>query len=295
MNIPRRQFLKTGALVGGALALPSLAAEKFRAEEPQTVELCIATICCDGMGDENFKYAFDAIPQLGLKNVEFNLWFPRNHTPAAIRSIQERCTARGLRPVCLQSLAFGGGTKDALVKDITHKLWLMDACRELGCRRIKCTGYKRDTEGGLDAVIRILKELEPAAREKNVLLLVENHAGSTLETIADYDRVFSAVDSTHVALCLDPAHFAAASVKPEDVIARFPKKVWHFDLKDLARWGAKGWARYGQGVLDLEGMAKSLLASGYRGYFCLELSLQDRATMMADVKKGVAMFGGLAR
>ena len=289
MKMDRRHFL---ALTGTSLAasmMPLGAARRGPKNVPASdaVELAIATICCDGMGDEDFKYAFEAIPQIGLKNVEFNVWYPRNLTSAGVRSIQKRCAARGLKPVCLQSLAFGGANKDAVVKDIREKLWLMECCRTLGCRRIKCGGYKRGAEGGIDAVIAVLKELAPAAEERGILLCVENHAGSNLENAADFDRVFSAIDSPNVGLCLDPAHFTKAGVDSFAIATRFKDRLLHLDLKDF-RGG--DWARYGEGVVDLPKLVRQAVADGYRGYLVIELSLRDRATMLADLKKGVAMF-----
>ena len=289
----RRHFL---ALAGAGLAsnaLPLVAATRISPKNvppSKSVELCIATICCDGMGDEDFKHAFETIPQLGLKNVEFNVWFPRNLTPAGIAGIRERCALRGLQPVCLQGLNFGGGTKDAVVKDIHDKLWMMEAARTLGCRRLKCSAYKRDTEGGLKGVIEVVKQLAPAAEERGMLLMLENHAGANLERIEDFQEVFAQVDSPNVGMCLDPAHFLAANVRPEDVLAKLGSKVMHFDLKDLVKAGEKDWARYGEGVLDLPALVKTLLAGGYSGYLCLELSLRDRATMRADLRKGIEMF-----
>ena len=287
--INRRHFLTLTGFGLAASALPTWAARLMPKNVPASdkVELAIATICCDGMGDEDFKYAFDTIPQLGLKNVEFNVWYPRNLTPAGVRGIQERCAARGLKPVCLQSLSFGGGTKDAIVKDIREKLWLMECGRTLGCRRIKCSGYKRGAEGGLDAIITVLKELAPAAEERGLLLCVENHDGSNLENAADFDRVFSAIASPNVGLCLDPGHFAKAGVDPFAIATRFKDRLLHLDLKDFKDGE---WARYGEGVIDLPRLVTQVIKDGYRGYLVIELSLRDRATMLGDLKKGVGMF-----
>jgi sugar phosphate isomerase/epimerase len=289
MKLNRRHFLELTGAGLAASTLPTWAERPAPKNVPASdaVELAIATICCDGMGDEDFKYAFETIPQLGLKNVEFNVWYPRNLTPDGLRGIQDRCAARGLKPVCLQSLAFGGANKDAIVKDIREKLWLMECCRTLGCRRIKCGSYKKGDAGGLDSVITVLKELAPAAEERGILLCVENHAGALLENAEAFDRVFGAIDSPNVGLCLDPAHFTKAGVDPFAIATRFKDRLLHLDLKDF-RDGE--WARYGEGVVDLPKLIAQALADGYRGYLVIELSLRDRATMLADLKKGVEMF-----
>ena len=85
-----RKFLKNASLgITGLAALPaaSFGKDNKQAAKAQTVALAIATITCDGFGDENFEKAFAIIPQLPFKNVEFNCWYARNLTPSGIRSI----------------------------------------------------------------------------------------------------------------------------------------------------------------------------------------------------------------
>ena len=86
------------------------------------VELAIATICLDGFGDEFFEPAFRMIPEVGIKNVEFNVWYPRTVTPSGIWSIQQRCYEHGLNPVSLQGSSFSGN----VLKDVDLH-WVGDA------------------------------------------------------------------------------------------------------------------------------------------------------------------------
>ncbi|MEX2564681.1 MAG: twin-arginine translocation signal domain-containing protein, partial [Cyclobacteriaceae bacterium] len=83
-NYKRRQFLKkTGLGIAGLAALPTASSGnslRLKAKS-QTVALAIATITCDGFGDQNFEKAFEIIPQLPFKNVEFNCWYPRKNPP----------------------------------------------------------------------------------------------------------------------------------------------------------------------------------------------------------------------
>ena len=235
-------------------------------ENKKKIELAIATICLDGFGDQNFEPAFDLIPKIGVKNVEFNVWYPRTVTPAGIESIRDRCYQHGLRPISLQGTAFGGN----VLKDVTHKLWLMEQAKNLGCHRVKFTGAKRDTDGGLEGVIEALKALAPAAAEMDVLIAVENHANNNIENIEDYDRILQAVDSSHVGICLDIGHFDGAGVSNFDVIDRFPGKVLHVDLKDVAEFGVYKTVPYGEGITDGEGIVQRLIERGYSGYLVIE-------------------------
>lgn len=288
----RRDFIKTaglgvtGLVVPAAVASPALFSE---APEKKQVELAIATITCDGFGDMNFEPAFSMIPRLPFKNVEFNCWYARNLTPTGIRGIQERCKKHKLNPVCVQGSSFGAGGN--IIKDVAHKLWNMEAARQLGCRRVKFTGAGRGKEGGLEAIIEVLKEIAPAAEEMNMLILVENHANNNLENIEDYDRIFNAIASRHVGMCMDNAHFDGANVDLMEVVERFHSRILHIDLKETERKGIHKVVRFGDGVTNNAAVIEKMLAYGYRGYLLVEMAPPlDQSTLEADLTNAYELF-----
>ncbi|WP_229366173.1 sugar phosphate isomerase/epimerase family protein [Fibrisoma montanum] len=287
----RRDFLKTTGLTMAGLGLLPIADSQVAQAlgKPRQVELAIATITCDGFGDENFEKAFAVIPRLPFKNVEFNCWYGRNLTPNGIRSIKERCRQHNLTPICVQGSSFGASGN--VIKDVTHKLWNMEAARQLGCKRVKFTGARRGTEGGLDAIISVLKELAPAAEDMDMLVLLENHANNNLETIEDYDRIFSAVDSPKIGMCMDNAHFDGANVDLMAVVDRFHSKILHIDLKDTERKGIHKVVRYGEGVTDNAGVVEKMLGHGYKGYLLIEMAPpQNQQTLEQDLQKAYDLF-----
>ena len=285
----RRGFLHGTAAGLAGLAATAAAAPRLAAavDKERGVEIAIATIALDGFGDEYFQHAFRIVPQLGVKNVEFNVWYPRTVTLAGIEHIREGCYRAGLKPICLQGSAFGGN----VLKDVTHKLWLMEQAKRLGARRVKFTGARRGTEGGLQAVIDTLAELAPAAEQMDVLVLVENHANNNIETIEDYERIFDAVPSRHVGMCLDMAHFDGANVDNFAVIDRFHERVLHIDMKDTEARGMHKVVNYGSGVTDVHGIVKRMLAHGYTGYLVIEQAPPlNRDTLVADLTRAHQMF-----
>lgn len=288
----RRDFLKTTGVGLTGLTLPAFAADTVAPDnlpKKKQVELAIATITCDGFGDRNFERAFAVIPKLPFRNVEFNCWYARNLTPQGIEGIKERCEHHRLTPICIQGSSFGAAGN--IIKDVTHKLWNMEAARRLGCRRVKFTGAGRGKEGGLEAVIEILKELAPAAEEMNMLILVENHANNNLENIDDYDRIFSAIPSPNVGMCMDNAHFDGANVDLLEVVERFHSRILHIDLKETERKGIHKVVRFGEGVTDNAGVIEKMLGYGYRGYLLVEMAPPiDEATLEADLTKAYELF-----
>ena len=264
----RRSFVKSSSalLAGVGLGFKTATASQAAIDEKKGVELAVATICLDGFGDKNFESAFKLIPKTGIKNVEFNVWYPRTVTPSGIASIRDRCYQNGLKPICLQGTSFG----DDVLKDVTHKLWLMEQAKALGCRRVKFTGAGRGKAGGLETVIEVLKELAPAAEAMDVLITVENHADNNIENIEDYDKIFQAVDSPYVGMCLDMGHFDGAGVNNFEVIKRFHERIIHIDLKDTIEFGTYKTVPYGEGITDGEGIVKALIDKGYSGYLVIE-------------------------
>lgn len=297
--VSRRSFLKYGSLaaVAGATgrAMPAGNAEaetsgrrKRRDSEKPFRELAVATICTDGFENRHHEPAFRLIPQIGVKNVEFNVWFPDTITPNYFRGLKERSARAGLTPVCVQSSAFGGEGGAGVMKDVGHKLALLYGARELGCRRIKCTGAGRGTQGGLKSVIEVCRELVPAAEALDVLVLLENHAKNVLENLADYEEVFAAIDSPHLGMCCDVAHFWGAGIDPLQVIEKFHSRILHVDLKDnRTKGGGHDVVPYGEGITDFKAIGDALVATNYSGYLLLEMAWQQpREPIVANLQRG---------
>ena len=167
----------------------------------------------------------------------------------------------------------------------------MQAAQMLGCNRVKFTGASRGSKGGLPAVIGCLKELAPVAEEMGMLICVENHANNNLENIADYDEVFSAIDSPNVGLCLDTGHFDGAAVRIPEVIEKFNSRVVHVDLKDCKSFGTYKTVRFGEGITDLHGMIQQLIGHDYTGYLVIEQAPPIvPESLEEDLRAGYEMF-----
>lgn len=287
----RRTFLAAASAAVGSLVWGREGVANRRAPinvpvDPR-VELAIATICCDGFGDENFDPSFKMIPKLGFKNVEFNCWYPGTLTLAGLESIKQRCAEHDLTPICVQGNAFTDGKST----DVAHKLWCMQAANILGCRRVKFTGSKRGSHGGLSAVITALRELAPAAEQMGIIIGVENHANNNVENIDDLDQIFGAIGSPNVGLCLDTGHFVGAAVDLDEVVRRFADRTVHVDLKDCQTRGRYKTVNFGDGVADVHGTVAALLEHGYTGYLVVEQAPPvNELTLARDLRRAYDMF-----
>ena len=295
-KLSRRNFVNSVVAAGVAGALSQ--AEMFASAPPKNVDrldgvqLAIATICVDGFGMHRHEPAFRVIPELGFTNVEFNLWYPDLITPRYIESIQSRCYQTGLTPVSIQASSFGGQGNAGVAKDLAHKLVLLDACKELGATILKCTGARRGMNGDLESIIEVLKHLAPAAEDKGIIVVLENHANNVLERVEDYEEIFSAIDSPNVGMCLDTGHFEGVSIDLGEVIETFHDRILHVNLKDCRERG-KGHdtVPFGTGVTDFEAFLSHLMRKDYQGYLVVEQAWPEpRGDWVNDLKAAYKMF-----
>jgi sugar phosphate isomerase/epimerase len=226
-----------------------------------------ASLCCDGFDDTDFVHSFEILPEIGFEFIEFNCWHPRNLTPESVRSMKERCGASGLKATGVYGSGFGG----SLVKDVAHKILMMDAAHKLGCQRIVAAGGPR-SQGGTDDVIAVLREISAVAEELGISICLENHANSNMENADDYQRILDAIPSPALGVCLDTGHLDAAGVDIMAFIERFHSRTNHIHLKDNLAPGVKKFTRFGEGSTDNQQIVERYIELGYSGFLVVELS-----------------------
>jgi len=240
--------------------------------------------------DNHFDRTFEVAPQIGFRYVEFNCWFASDLTPQGIRRARRRCEETGLTPAALYGGSFGASGPLDLGKDVGHKLRMIEAAVELGCRRIVATGAARGQGGGLDEIVAVLEQITPVAEAHDVLICLENHAQNNLETIADYQRVFAAIPSPNVGLCVDTGHFTGSNIKLDDVITSLGHKVNHIHVKEAAAPGVPKFVPFGHGVTDNNRLIEQMIAYGYQGFISIELAIENKSDLVNDLKKPYSMF-----
>ena len=233
------------------------------------IRLACSTLSAEGFGETNFDKTFDVLPGIGYRYVEFNCWHPSALSPKMLRSLKRRCKESGLIPA---SIHLNGGIGGELIKDFSHKIWAMESARFLGAERIVTSGLSRNRDEGLKEAIASLKALAPAAEDMNMLICLENHKDNTLEFIEDYRRVFDAIDSRNVGLCIDTGHFDASGVDMDALIDEFFPRLNHIHLKENRGKGEKVFVRFGEGTTDNHHVLRKVISLGYSGYLSVELS-----------------------
>ncbi|HEY5585046.1 MAG TPA: sugar phosphate isomerase/epimerase family protein [Ruminiclostridium sp.] len=254
------------------------------------IGLACSTVSCDGFDDNKFFRSFQVMPKVGYKFIEFNCWHPGDLTPSNIRRLKQTSAEVGITPISVYGCGFSGKDIGDRTRDTAHKIRMIEAACELGCRRVVATAFHRGQLGGLDAVIATLKDIIPFAEEKGVLICLENHANNNLETLEDYDKVFNSVPSPNLGLCVDTGHFEAANIKLSDVVKHFPNKINHIHVKETIKFGVEEFVRFGEGVTDNNAFIESILDIGYSGYISVELAISDKSNLIGDLKVPFNLF-----
>jgi inosose dehydratase len=149
-------------------------------------------------------------------------------------------------------------------------------------------------EAGWQTLLTNLDRIADHAASRGVEASLHPHMGTMIESGAETLRV---VAGSHIGLCVDTGHLAAAGADPVAIVAADPGRVRHVHLKDVDSAlaaqvvaGSRTFAEavrdgmfvpLGAGDVDVAGIVSSLEAAGYQGWYVLE---QD--VMLADEPEG---------
>lgn len=238
------------------------------------VRLACASLSCDGFTDNDFMRTFELLPEIGYHYAEFDLWHPGNLSKSKIIDLRKRCADSGLTPMAVYSSSFGTDKQHELVKDVTHKLRMIEAALELGCTRIVMTGAGGRPAGGLAAVIKVLEHIAPEAEAQGVDVCLENHHGHSIDTVEDYEAIFTAIASPRVGMCVDTGHFQRSGIDLDGLVDKFGGRINHIHLKDFLPGGKT----------DNHGFMARMLETNYRGYMTIEHVTDNWDNVAEDLK-----------
>jgi len=124
------------------------------------------------------------------------------------------------------------------------------------------------------------------ARERGLRSAFHHHAGSSIETPRELDRLLTLTDPHLVGICLDTGHYFYGGGDPVECVRVHGKRVWHLHLKDiqpevlaevrrskipyLDAVGRGVFCELGQGAVDLVGVIHELERAGFDGWGVFE-------------------------
>lgn len=108
--------------------------------------------------------------------------------------------------------------------------------------------------------------------EQGLTAALEPEPGMAVGTVAEFDELTSAMDSSAPALCLDVGHlYVTGEAEPDAVIAARADRLVQVHLEDMVR-GVHEHLPPGEGDVDFTLVRSALEAQGYAGPVCFELS-----------------------
>jgi inosose dehydratase len=138
-------------------------------------------------------------------------------------------------------------------------------------------------ETGWQTLLANLDRIADHAASRGVEASLHPHMGTMVETGPETRRV---IEGSHIGLCVDTGHLAAAGSDPGAIVAAAPDRVRHVHLKDvdgaLAGRVVDGTLTFtdavrdglfvplGTGTVDVSGIVETLEGAGYQGWYVLE-------------------------
>jgi inosose dehydratase len=133
------------------------------------------------------------------------------------------------------------------------------------------------------------------SRERGLDAVLHYHAGSYIETDDEIHRVFDALDTDLVGMCLDTGHARFGGADPLQLLADYGDCVRLVHIKDcdldvlqqvcrsggglMEAWDRGVFCELGLGTAGLDGFLEALKARGYEGWMTVE---QDRFLKSSD-------------
>ncbi|HJN15263.1 MAG TPA: sugar phosphate isomerase/epimerase family protein [Armatimonadota bacterium] len=138
---------------------------------------------------------------------------------------------------------------------------------ELGVRAalVKPTDLDRDAP----AVKALLDEIDGLP----VIPVLQNHAGSAIETLEDYDRILSTVDDARLKCTLEVGQFHSVGIDWREACEALDRRFELVHIKDQV---GRQSVPFGTGEIDLPGLLARLAEDGYPGDVVVEMEVQDR-------------------
>jgi sugar phosphate isomerase/epimerase len=197
-------------------------------------------------------------------------------------------------------------------RQIEQQIGWIEMCAELGGSYCRVLSGQRRPEVGRDEGLRYAAEsimaCTPAAAERGVTLIIENHYKDNYweypefaQSMADFCDLVAMIDSPHFGVNYDPSNALLAGDDPIELLRRVKNRVvtMHASdrylaegtLEDLRREeGAVGYAKrlrhgvIGKGMIDYDAVFSELSGVGFDGW----ISIEDGVDGMPQLHESVA-------
>ena len=270
--ITRRQFVRRFA---GAIAAPAILGAKAKAGR---LPIAFSTLGCPAW---DWKTILDQASRNGFAALEMRGLLDQVDLPKSPQFIGAK-RAESLRDLDALGIRISdlGASARLGEPDPTKRAAQFDEARRyIELAHALRVPYVRIFGGQLqkgqtmeDAIARVIdgfRQLHESAKAAGVTLLIESH--DELVTSAPLKAILQGAKVSTAALLWDAHHTAVAGETPADTFKQLGAFVRHTHLKD-SKPGEKGrqYVLTGTGQIPVKETVKTLVAAGYKGYYCFE-------------------------
>lgn len=134
-------------------------------------------------------------------------------------------------------------------------------------------GAPEDWEPRLDFIFERVRQLVDYAADRGVVIGMEAHVGSALDTAEKSIQLVESIDSPHLGLNFDISHFDVLGMPIEETVRLMAPYAVHTHVKDQ-RGKAPDYEFLvpGEGDFDFVAYLRAMHAAGYRGSITAEVS-----------------------
>lgn len=134
-------------------------------------------------------------------------------------------------------------------------------------------GVPEDWEPRLDFIFERVRVLVDYAESRGVVIGVEAHVGSALDTAEKSVQLVEGIDSPHMGLNFDISHFDVLGMSIEETVRLMAPYAVHTHVKDQkGRAPDYEFLVPGEGDFDFVAYLRAMHAAGYRGSITAEVS-----------------------
>ena len=143
--------------------------------------------------------------------------------------------------------------------------------QEMGADQLVFTGGARDEEN-LDDLVSVVEQLAEYVEGTSVKVGLENHYQNRIETLEDYDYIFSRIGHPQIGMTADWGHFNSSKVDTAALLRKYASRLFHVHVKD--HLGTVSMP-LGQGEVDIPGLVGVLKDIGFDRAVSVELEVED--------------------
>lgn len=239
--------------------------------------------------------ALDAMSAIGMTGAELRLIGDRNvidFSDDELADVRRKVERRGMRVLGIASPVLKCVLPDAppiderFQQDVFGSSYTiadqprlsaraLDIAERTGARIIRVFSYWRTTapEQCTDRILAALTELADRARERGLIIGLENEGACNVATGAEAGRILAALDHPALKSIWDPANaFILGETPFPDGYSKIPPaRIVHVHAKDCVVNGNKPtWGPLGEMGVDWKGQLAALQRDGYQGAISLE-------------------------